>query len=94
MAIKLLARINALEQALTLKDIAVQPQYHFHKLTNKGGRNLEGFFAIDVKSRANPWRLILQPLDEDKKPFESFSIDGMADAVRVVGIEEVSKHYG
>lgn len=27
----LLARINALEQAETIKDIIVQPAYHFHK---------------------------------------------------------------
>lgn len=49
----LLARINALEQAETLKDIIVQPAYHFHKLCKKNGRDLEGYFAIDVKTRGN-----------------------------------------
>lgn len=41
----LLSRINALKQAETIKDIVVQPAYHFHKLENKNGRNLEGFFC-------------------------------------------------
>ena len=93
LAVKLKSRINALEQALTLKDIVVQPQYHFHKLSNKGGRNLEGCFAIDIKSRANPWRLILRPLDENKEPFDTSSIDQIAGIVEIIGIMEVSKHY-
>lgn len=29
------ARINALKQAETIKDIIVQPTFHFHKLENK-----------------------------------------------------------
>lgn len=89
----LLSRINALQQALTLKDIIVQPPFHFHKLTNKEGRNLEGCFAIDVKSRKDPWRVILQPLDEDERPFEPCRIDEIAAVVRIVEIVEVSKHY-
>lgn len=36
LSISLLARINALQQAETLKDIIVQPTFHFHKLKNKG----------------------------------------------------------
>lgn len=39
----LLARINALEKAETIKDIIVQPTFRFHNLGNKQGRNLEGF---------------------------------------------------
>ena len=46
LANSLLARINAMKQADTIKDIIVQPTFHFHKLENKGGRNLEGYFAI------------------------------------------------
>jgi plasmid maintenance system killer protein len=89
----LLARINALKQAETIKDIIVQPAYHFHKLQNKNGRNLDGFFAIDVKSRKEQWRIILQPLDEEKKPYIPCNIDEIAGIVKIVGIEEVSKHY-
>jgi plasmid maintenance system killer protein len=92
-AMKLMSRINALEQAATLKDIVVQPQFHFHNLANKKGRNLEGLFAIDIKSRTSPWRLILRPLNENKEPFEQCRIDEIASFVEVIGIEEVSKHY-
>lgn len=93
LATSLLARINALEQADTIKDIIVQPTFHFHNLSNKYGRNLDGFFAIDVKSRKDPWRIILQPLDENKDTFDPCYIDRIASCVRIVKITEVSKHY-
>lgn len=35
LASSLFARINALKQADTIKDIIVQPTFHFHKLENK-----------------------------------------------------------
>ena len=93
LAVSLIARINALEQAVVLKDIIVQPQFHFHKLLNKDGRDLEGLFSIDVKTRRDPWRVILRPLDEDGKQFESCNIDEIAGTVEIVRVEEVSKHY-
>ena len=89
----LLARINALEKAETIKDIIVQPTFHFHNLGNKQGRNLEGFFAIDVKSRKEQWRIVLQPLDANKEPFTPCYIDQISSYVRIVEITEVSKHY-
>ena len=93
LATSLLARINALGQACTIKDIIVQPSFHFHKLDNKHGRNLEGYFAIDVKSRREQWRIILQPLDNNKDPFIPCYLDQIAEYVRIVEITEVSKHY-
>ena len=87
------ARINALEQAETIKDITVQPSFHFHKLLNKKGRDLDGYFAIDVKSRREQWRIILQPLDKNKKPYIPCNIDEIAGIVKIVEIAEVSKHY-
>lgn len=93
LAVSLLARINALETAETLKDIVVQPAFHFHSLKNKNGRNLKGYFAIDVKSRREKWRLLLQPLDENKKLYDPCNIDQIAGIVRIVEISEVSKHY-
>ena len=63
LSVSLLARINALQQAETLKDIIVQSTFRFHKLKNKGRKNLEGYFAFDVKSRKDQWRIIIQPLD-------------------------------
>lgn len=93
LANSLLARINALKQADTIKDIIVQPCFHFHKLENKSGRNLEGYFAIDVKSRRDPWRIILEPLDENKESYVPCNIDEISQNVRIVEIMEVSKHY-
>lgn len=89
----LLARVNALEKAENMKDIIVQPAFYFHKLKNKNGRNLEGYFAIDVKSRKEPWRIILQPLDEGKNPYVPCNIDEIAGRVKIVEITEVSRHY-
>ncbi|MBQ7766749.1 MAG: hypothetical protein IJ397_07900 [Lachnospiraceae bacterium] len=89
----LLARVYALESADTIKDIIVQPTFHFHKLVNKKGNNLDGYFAIDVRSRKEPWRIIMQPLDANKRPYEPCNIDEIAEVVRIVEIEEVSKHY-
>ncbi|CDD09432.1 putative uncharacterized protein [Phascolarctobacterium succinatutens CAG:287] len=89
----LLSRINALEQADTIRDIIVQPAFHFHDLKNKNGRNLEGYFAIDVKSRRDQWRIILQPLNENEEPFIPCNIDEISGIVKIVEIREVSKHY-
>lgn len=93
LAESLMARINALKQADTIKDIIVQPAFHFHKLINKSGRDLEGYFAIDVKSRREPWRIILEPLNENKESYNPCQIDEIAESVRIVEIMEVSKHY-
>ncbi|MCR5511144.1 MAG: hypothetical protein K6F54_09370 [Lachnospiraceae bacterium] len=92
-AVSLLARVNALQSAETIKDISVQPQFRFHKLENKGRKALEGYFAIDVRNRTSPWRLIIQPLDDNGEPFVPCNIDEVADSVRIVGIVEVSRHY-
>ena len=89
----LFARINALQMADTIMDIIVQPTFHFHKLGNMNRKNLEGFFAIDVKSRKEQWRVILQPLNENKEPFEPCQIDRISSYVRIVEITEVSKLY-
>lgn len=89
----LLARINALTNAESIRDIIVQPTFRFHVLKNKKGRNLEGYFAIDVKSIRDAWRIILQPLDENKKPYTPCNIDEISNNVKIVEITEVSKHY-
>ena len=93
LAMSLLARINALKEADTLKDIVVQRQFRFHKLKNKNGKDYEGYFAIDVKTSKQAWRLILEPLDDNKEPFNPCDIDKIASNVRIVGIKEVSNHY-
>lgn len=93
MAVGLHSRINALQQAETIKEIIDRKPFHFHKLKNNGKRNLEGCFAIDVKSRKEAWRIILEPLDENKEPYNPCNIDVIASVVRIVEIKEVSKHY-
>ncbi len=89
MARSLLARINALNQAEVIKDIIMMPTFHFHNLHG----DMKGYFAIDVKSRRDPWRIILQPLNEDEKPYESCHIDEISCRVKIVEIMEVSNHY-
>ena len=89
----LLARINALGSADNIKDIIVQPAFRFHTLRNKKGKDLEGYFAIDVKSIRDPWRIIMQPLNSDKRPYNPCNIDEIAESVRIVEIAEVSRHY-
>ncbi len=93
LAMKLLSTIQSLEQAETIKDIIVLPTYHFHSLKDKGRKNLEGYYAIDVGTRKQPWRIIMQPLNDRKEPFASSTIDQIAGIVRIVEISEVSKHY-
>ncbi len=89
----LLIRINDLKSANSLDDIIVMKHFRFHKLKNKNGKDYEGYFAIDVKSKREPWRIILEPLNENKEPFYPCNIDQIAEFVRIVKIEEVSNHY-
>ncbi len=93
LAISLLSRVNALQEAEVLSDIVVQKQFHFHNLQDKGKNKLDGYFAIDVKTRNDPWRIILRPLDEKHEPFVPCNIDEIAGIVEIVEIKEVSKHY-
>ena len=85
----LLARINAIERADVLKDIIAMPPFHFHNFRGK----MEGYFAIDVKTRRDKWRIVLQPLDEEEQPFDPCHIDEIAAIVKIVEIREVSAHY-
>ena len=89
MARSLHARINAIEQASVIKDIVMMPQFRFHQLIG----NKKGYFAIDVKTRADKWRIILQPLNEQEQPFDPCNIYEIATIVKIVEIREVSAHY-
>ena len=89
LAIGLFSRINAIKQAKNIKDIISMPNFHFHALQGK----LKGYFAIDVKSRRDKWRIILRPLDENEKVFEQPHIDEIALIVQIVEIKDVSAHY-
>ena len=89
LATSLLARINAIEQADVIKDIIVIPTFRFHNLKGK----LDGYFAIDVKTIRDKWRIVLQPLDEEENVFDPCNIDEIAAVVKIVEIREVSAHY-
>ncbi len=89
LAVSLLSRINAIGQADSIHDIIVMKPFRFHKL--KGDKN--GYFAIDVKTIRDKWRIVLQPLDEDEQPYDPCHIDEIAKIVKVVEISEVSSHY-
>lgn len=94
LAVSLLARINSLKQAQVLKDIITQPQFRFHKLENKGKRkNYEGYFAIDVKTKRDPWRIIIEPLDNNKCPFNPCNIDVISSYVKIVKIRKVVDYH-
>ena len=93
LAISLLARINALNEAECITDIIVQKQFRFHNLKKKNGKDLSGYFVIDVKTKKEPWRIIMQPLDEMRVPYDPCNIHEIAGAIKVVKIIEVSKHY-
>lgn len=90
---KLFSIINALQQAETIEDIIAFPPYHFHPLNDIGKKKLKGMFAIDIINRKQPWRLILQPLDENYCVYDPCNIDQIARFVKVVEVMEVSKHY-
>ena len=94
LAISLFARINALENAEVIKDIVNQHSFRFHSLENFGKSKLRGMFAIDVKTKKEPWRIILQPLNDDKQVFDPCYIDRISSIVRIVCVKEISKHYG
>lgn len=89
LAINLLARINQLKNSVTLQDFLRATAYHFHPLRGK----LDGFFALDIKSRKDKWRLILIPLNSNKEPFDPCHIDKIAPIVQIIKIMEVSPHY-
>ena len=88
LAMSLLSRINLIQNAEVIKDIIVMPQLHFHNLHG----NREGYFAIDVKSRKDKWRIILCLLNEEEV-FTSCHIDEVAGTIKIIEITEVSPHY-
>ena len=89
LANKLLARIYYLQREDLLTLIIRQPALRFHNLKGK----YQGLFAIDVKTRREPWRIIMEPLDDNGIPYDPCHIDEIADMTKTILIREVSKHY-
>lgn len=92
LAKNLIIRINYLVQFPVINDL-IQANFGFHNLKNKLGRNLEGYFAINVKTKVQPWRIIIEPLDNHDNPYKVCHIDKIKNEVKTIRIVEVSKHY-
>lgn len=82
-----------LQGARSLKEIYLIPRFRLHKLRNVGRSRLQGYFAIDVKTHKEPWRIILQPLDDNMHPLSHCDADRTAAFVKIIEIKEISKHY-
>ena len=94
LARSLLGRINYMQNADCLNDVIKMPHFRFHKLINMGsGKNLEGYFAVDVKTRKDKWRIIIEPLDDNELPYDNVRIDEVAKKIRIIEVKEVSNHY-
>jgi len=93
LAKSLLSRVNAFHQAECLNDIIHTPSFRFHNLHDKGKKKRKGTYAIDVKTIREQWRIIIVPLNQLQERFGEESIDEIATIVKVIKIEEVSKHY-
>lgn len=89
LARSLRSRLDAIELAACLRDVIAMPQFRFHNLEGK----LKGLFAIDVKTRRDKWRLLLQPLGDDMRPFDPCHIDKVASVCKIIEIMELSPHY-
>ena len=94
MAESLLIKVSILKKLERIYDVIELSFFRFHKLINKGKyKDLEGYFAIDVKTPKDRWRIILEPLDDNKNPFVPCNIDEISKIVRIIEIKEVSNHY-
>ena len=85
--VKLLSIENALQNATSLQDIVMMPQYHFHSL--KGDR--KGEWSIYVGRTG--YRVTLIPCDDDGKEITSGDIIAQCKTIKIVLVTEVSNHY-
>lgn len=88
-AISLLKRIKFIKNAESLSDIINHTSFYFHPLKD----NLEGKYAIDIKSRKSPYRLIVVPKYQGKEIRNSEDVFTLADTIEILLVMEVSKHY-
>ena len=82
--------INYIKLANNLSDVANFKPYHFHPTDFY----IKHSFAIDIGGRTSKYRLIVIPLDDENKIIvkdENFA--KKCKEIRILEIEEVSKHY-
>ena len=82
--------INLIDRSPVLSDLIVFPQLHFHPTDFY----IKNSFGLDISGRKSMYRLIVVPLDDSEnivvKDDKFFS---KCKQIRILRIEEVSKHY-
>lgn len=89
----LLAKINLIEEADSFNDIMSYLPFHCHQLGKKQ-KDYTNFWGLDVKGRKTAWRIIVAPLDHNERiivPDADFC--KICKTIKIIRIEEVSKHY-
>jgi len=87
---ELIAKINLIDSMVNFSDVLNYPSFHAHKLEG----DKKNYWSLDVKGRKCSWRIIVAPLDEEENivvPNNEFF--KVCQALKVILIEEVSKHY-
>lgn len=82
--------INYIKQANNLFDVSTFPPYHFHSTDFY----IKNSFGIDIGGRKSKYRLIVIPLDDENKVVvKDEEFVKKCKEIRILEIEEVSKHY-
>jgi proteic killer suppression protein len=82
--------INLIDQAPTLSDLVAFPHLHFHPTDFY----MKNTYGLDIGGRKSKYRLIIMPMDDEGNAVsrdEDFY--SRCKQIRIVRIEEVSKHY-
>lgn len=82
--------LNLIEQSPALTDIIAFPQLHFHPTDFY----IKNSFGLDISGRRSKYRLIIVPLDDfDNVVVKDDRFFSKCKQIRILRIEEVSKHY-
>ena len=82
--------INLIEQSPTLSDLIAFPHLHFHSTDFFKKHS----YGLDIGGRKSQYRLIVIPLDDnDNIIVKDEDFYKRCKSIRVLSIEEVSKHY-
>ena len=87
---KLMSLISLIEQSPTLSDLIAFQNTHFHATDFY----VKNSYGLDIAGRKSMYRLIIVPLDDDGN--EIVRDDTFFDRckqIKILRIEEVSKHY-
>ncbi|MFI3142056.1 MAG: hypothetical protein R3Y27_07110 [Clostridia bacterium] len=88
-AFKLMALMNLIEAAATLKDIAVFKKYNVHNLS--GNRKKE--ISIYIDGAKNKFRLIIEPSQKFSETDNVLDFLSKCDTIKNINVLEVSSHY-